>query len=386
MIPIRRFVLWSVMVFSLGTLCTSQVFAQPRTFARGLPSAGSAGSNFQVLYNFPAGTDPSAGLISQNGMLYGTARNVGGLAGDVFAATTTGIVTELYHFTGAPDGADPDVLTYVNGQLYGVTAIGGDTTTHDRFGCGTFFAVALTGGETKRTPFDCAVSFAPTGKLVPYHGALFGEAAGGGANDSGTVFVAHDDGTMKTLYSFPGYPLNEEPEFGLTEMGGVFYGIARGHQDEIFAILPTGVAKVIYVFAPNAYQTAQTPYSRLTAVNGVLYGTTLSGGTFGKGSIFAVTPSGAERVIYSFKEQFPNAIHLTAMGGALYGQFEGSDPPHAGAIFKVTFAGELTIVHSFFGPDGANPEGDLVQVGRYLYGTTISGGANNGGTLYRITP
>jgi uncharacterized repeat protein (TIGR03803 family) len=45
------------------------------------------------------------------------------------------------------------------------------------------------------------------------------------------------------------------------------------------------------------------------------------------------------------------------------------------------------IVYSFqAGTDGANPWGDLVQVGTALYGTTLFGGAGSMGTVFKLTP
>ncbi len=62
-----------------------------------------------------------------------------------------------------------------------------------------------------------------------------------------------------------------------------------------------------------------------------------------------------------------------------------------GTVFKITSAGALTTLHEFCAqsscPDGANPYGPLVQ-GKdgNFYGTTIYGGANLNGTVFKITP
>ena len=49
-------------------------------------------------------------------------------------------------------------------------------------------------------------------------------------------------------------------------------------------------------------------------------------------------------------------------------------------------AQELTTLHSFDGSDGANPSAGLIQAtdGNF-YGTTYYGGANNDGTVFRLT-
>jgi uncharacterized repeat protein (TIGR03803 family) len=45
------------------------------------------------------------------------------------------------------------------------------------------------------------------------------------------------------------------------------------------------------------------------------------------------------------------------------------------------------VIYSFKGePDGAFPQSGLALVNGVLYGTTHRGGANNDGTVFRISP
>ncbi len=60
----------------------------------------------------------------------------------------------------------------------------------------------------------------------------------------------------------------------------------------------------------------------LLNVNGTLYGTTVDGGTANYGTVYSITPSGTETVLYSFKGPpddgtFP--ADLTYVNGKLYG-------------------------------------------------------------------
>ncbi len=62
---------------------------------------------------------------------------------------------------------------------------------------------------------------------------------------------------------------------------------------------PPGVEHVIYSFKGG--NDGQYPYGKLVAVNGVLYGTTYQGGVDpGWGTVFKITTSGVEKVIYRF--------------------------------------------------------------------------------------
>jgi uncharacterized repeat protein (TIGR03803 family) len=384
---ILRAVRCSIVYVAFQLLCSGGATADPRTVSgvsraitRTTSVDRSSSSDFATLYGFPAGWFSQFGLNSVNGMLYGT--NDGNGAGDVFSATTSGTVDVLYHFSGVPDGSFPWQLTVADGQLYGVTGIGGDVAPHESRGCGTVFAVAFSGSETMSSPFNCTGGISPFDKLVRYNGALFGVTRSGGANGSGTFFVAHHDGTKKILYSFPA---TEPPDSGLTELGGVFYGFAGGlgGHGEIVALLPTGAERVVYTFLGRLGSA-----HRLISANGVLYGTTLGGGKNGDGTIFSITPSGSLTVLADLGTigGVEPSSPLVAMGGALYGTTLQGGKYDDGLVFKLTYAGVFTAIHSFSGRDGNTPSGDLTEIGRSLYGTTEQGGANNSGALYRITP
>jgi len=62
-----------------------------------------------------------------------------------------------------------------------------------------------------------------------------------------------------------------------------------------------------------------------------------------------------------------------------------------GVVFELTPAGKETVLHTFCSQpnctDGAGPYGGLVMGKKgSLYGTTNAGGANNGGTVFEVTP
>jgi uncharacterized repeat protein (TIGR03803 family) len=73
--------------------------------------------------------------------------------------------------------------------------------------------------------------------------------------------------------------------------------------------------------------------------------------------------------------------------GNFYGTtYEGGANDY-GTVFKITPTGTLTTLHSFSSSDGAFPNGSLVQATNgNFYGTTNNGGAYNYGTVFEITP
>ena len=72
--------------------------------------------------------------------------------------------------------------------------------------------------------------------------------------------------------------------------------------------------------------------------------------------------------------------------GNLYGTTLGGGANGAGTVFKMTPTGRLTTLHSFDSADGANPAGALMQArDRNFYGTTQHGGTFDNGTVFKIT-
>jgi uncharacterized repeat protein (TIGR03803 family) len=78
---------------------------------------------------------------------------------------------------------------------------------------------------------------------------------------------------------------------------------------------------------------------------------------------------------------------VQATNGDLYGTTSSGGANDDGTVFKITPTGTLTRLHSFDGTDGETPVAGLVQATNGdLYGTTSSGGANDDGTVFKITP
>jgi uncharacterized repeat protein (TIGR03803 family) len=152
------------------------------------------------------------------------------------------------------------------------------------------------------------------------------------------------------------------------------------------------------------------PFASLVlGADGNFYGTTEEGGANQGGTIFQITPSGTLTTLYSFCAQmsaegicaeglYPTAGLVQTLSGSFYGTTStgGSNlcggPEGCGTIFTITASGVLTTIYTFCSEpvactDGYAPTARLV-VGTdgNLYGTTSQGGAQGGGTVFRITP
>ncbi len=375
--------------------------AGPSTALRASAERTRSNVRYKVLYNFGGsgdGANPYAGLVNVKGMLYGTTY-AGGANGDgtVFSITPSGTESVLYSFKGGPaDGEYPFAsLISVKGTLYSTTSQGGANCSPSG-GCGTVFSITPSGTETVLHSFGgSGDGNGPLAGLINVKGKLYGTTNEGGANGDGTVFSITPSGKEIVRYSFKGGSGDGEfPLPALIDVKGKLYGttVYGGANDDgtVFSIRPSGKETVIYSFKGSG--DGERPYAGLINVKGMLYGTTHLGGANGDGAVFSVTPSGTETVLYSFKGgsgdgEYPYA-GLIDVKGTLYGTTIEGGANGVGTVFSITPAGAETVLHSFGGSgDGEYPYyGGLINANGKLYGTTYFGGTNGDGIVFRLSP
>ena len=124
---------------------------------------------------------------------------------------------------------------------------------------------------------------------------------------------------------------------------------------------------------------------------GNLYGTTNSGGPTNHGLVYRLNKNGLETVMYNFKDgsdgAYPDGGLVRDKMGNLYGTTTGGGVSNAGTVFEVAGVGKERVLYSFTGAaDGADPEAALtMDAAGNLYGTTIEGGTNGNGTVFKLT-
>ncbi|MGA7202939.1 MAG: choice-of-anchor tandem repeat GloVer-containing protein [Candidatus Cybelea sp.] len=377
------------------------------------PAARSRASvSYGVLYSFQAGGSgeaysPLAGLINVNGTLYGTTE-LGGDSGcsaqgcgTVFKITPSGTETVLHSFAGGSgDGAYPFAgLVNVHGTLYGTTFQGGANNI------GTIFKITPSGTETALHsfgPYDSGDGAYPSSALLNINGTLYGTTERGSMYceaTCGTIFSITTSGAESVLYSFKGGSDGDGPPAGLINVGGTLYGTTySGGTDAdgtVFSITRSGTETVLYSFKGGSGDGAH-PQAALINVNGTLYGTTNTGGVRcsgrgGCGTVFAITTSGLETVLYKFKGGSGDGAHpqaaLININGTLYGTTANKGEEKLGTLFAIATSGTETVLHSFGGSgDGARPHAGLINFKGALYGTTYYGGANGWGTVFKLKP
>jgi uncharacterized repeat protein (TIGR03803 family) len=351
-------------------------------------------SNFTLLHSFVGGSsdgaDPYHTLIQgSDGNFYGTTL-AGGASnvGTIFKITPSGTESVLYSFTIV---AYSGLVQSSDGNIYGTTASGGAS------GRGTVFKITPSGTETLLYSFPAGSSDPYCGLVQGSDGNFYGTTGAGGASDDGTVFKITPSGTETGLYAFATTGTNgQTPYAGLIQgtdgnfYGTTYFGGANGF-GTVFKVTPSGIETVLYSFAGGS--DGEHPYAAvIQGGDGDFYGTTYQGGSGGYGTVFRLTPSGTETVLYSFAGgtsdgATPEAGVIQGSDGNFYGNTLQGGAAGLGTVFKLTPSGTETILHSFAGgSDGASPAANLLQGSDgNLYGSTGAGGASGDGTFFKVT-
>jgi uncharacterized repeat protein (TIGR03803 family) len=365
-----------------------------RAFESTARVAGSATRADTILYRFHGSTDggsPFSGLVAVGSVLYGTTFEGGASGpGTVYKITTDGDESVFHSFVVDPHGWPISGLAESNGTLYG-TATGAEPFG-PQYG-GTVFAV-----ETSRVKRYAILHIFghgsdgsyPSARVMSVGGTLYGTTEQGGAKDMGTVFSLTKSGTERVLHSFGRGSDGSYPESGLIEVNGTLYGTTSeggaANAGTVYAIDTAGNEKIIYSFkggTDGAEPCGSQPCGGLVHIGSTLYGTTALGGDADDGTVFRVTTSGKESVLYDFAGgtdgKSPNDLSLYR--GKLYGTTsEGGGTgcaPYAGCgtAFEIGPSGTETVLYRFTGgADGALPNGALAGLDDKLYGTTGAGG------------
>jgi uncharacterized repeat protein (TIGR03803 family) len=209
----------------------------------------------------------------------------------------------------------------------------------------------------------------PGGLIIDSKGSLYGGASGGGIHNFGTVFKLV--GKKETaLYSFKGgadgaYPqqrlvIDAKGDFyGTTSSGGS--GICSGGCGTVFKVTKTGKETVLYRFCPaptNCTDGAYPAAGLIRDEKGNFYGTTEFGGTSKYGTVFKLDSAGKETVLYSFCSvtnctdgASPLAELIMDAEGNLYGttDYGGDVNCGCGVVFKLNRKGKETVLHTFAG-------------------------------------
>ena len=291
--------------------------------------------------------------------------------------------------SGTNDASRPmaPLIEASDGALYGTTASNKLGAVFKLNKDGTGFAVIHYFGSVAHD----GVKPWHAGLMEASEGMLYGTTVFGGTNGKGTTFKLNKDGSgYAVLHSFTGGNDGAEPSAEMIEgTDGTLYGTAytggpAGYYGTAFAMAKNGGNfRVLHAFGPGTSSDGTQPSaSLLEAKDGVLYGTTLTGGGEAVGSAFKINKDGSGYTkLHTFTDFAINPFAQLTEGsdGALYGTAFGS----SGGVFKLNKDG--TNYRLLLGLSGGEPFSKLIK-GRdgTFYGTTFDGVFGSGGSVFRI--
>ena len=228
--------------------------------------------DFALTRNLPDGTLLGVGLSLQS--------NQWGL----FTADLNGQATITYQF---PSGQrlPLDTAAYAtDGNYYGISYL--------QDASGYLYRVTPSGSLTQLVNFPSG-AFLHTANvplLQANDGNLYGATPNGGANANGTIYKLTLAGQYTLLYTFP-KGKNFNPTWLIEGSDGNLYGatlgvIADGGASELFRITTSGQYTPLVTM--NFGSQGGCPCTLVQGSDGLIYGTALSGGVTGGGTIFSL--------------------------------------------------------------------------------------------------
>ena len=244
--------------------------------------------------------------------------------------------------------------------------------------------------------FDAATGRWPKGQLtVNATGMVYGVTELGGLSDS-CVIYGYDlqSNTYTMLHDFYAtiglgwwdqsgpILLSDGNLYGLAQAGGAWQGGA------IYRFNPvTQYYEDIFDFDSTTGNISEGGLLHLS--NGKLYGMTLEGGTYNKGTIFSFDPIGSTyTVLHHFIDSSGSnpsyGALMQASNNKLYGVTKWGGYYQAGVLFSYDLStSTYTRLHSFNPFAGADPNNTLVQAANgKLYGLCNDGGLHSNGALF----
>jgi len=258
---------------------------------------------------------------------------------------------------------------------------------------------------TDNTPVTLNATPSPGGTFSGWSGACTGTGPCNLTVTRNLVLTATFTGQQDMVMHSFGTGKDGQNPFGslISDSAGDLYGTTSADglysMGTVFEVLPNGTETMLYSFGSG--NDGQTPLGNLIFDSaGNLYGTTSAGGMYGNGTVFELAPDGTETVLYSFGNisndgQNPSAGLVFDSSGNLYGTTLNGGSNGGGTAFELSppnGAGGWTETGMYsFGSgsnDGLNPYAGLVfdSTGTNLYGTTANGGLYGGGTVFELLP
>jgi uncharacterized repeat protein (TIGR03803 family) len=346
------------------------------------------------------------------------------LLGFVFIAFETTLAQSyevIYNFTGGADGAHPLTGMTVAGEqaFYG--------TTNDRgLDWGTVFKFSRPAADWN---LNTLFSFTPWNKTPLYgnggtrttagitlgpNGGLYATTeSGGNMSGCGAVYelvpsqnAFFPQWSQRVVYQFGGNLGGHHDGCGPNATvifdhagsiyGTTFQGGAYTYGGTVYKITPTpsGWEEAVLWNFGDGSDGSQPFNSLIIDRSGNLYGTTTRGGQYNWGTVFELTPSPSgwtETILHDFQNEADGAVPYTGLisdqSGNLYGATVTGGENHGGTVFQLTRSGNSWIFQVLYALTGGGPNQNLlIGSDGSLFGVTTGGGTYGHGSVFRLSP
>jgi len=366
------------------------------------------GSGYSILRSFRGATSDggrvkAAVFEASDGFLYGTTELGSGNDGTLFRLSKDGSMFEVLHQFNAAlgDGSTPwgDLVEGSDGAIYGTTygdSFGGESVIFKYYPHNLAFEVLYDFPGERFPPV-----YMHCGLRRGSDGFLYGVSESSGEYTSGMLFRIDERGTNFTRLLAFGAPsmggrtprasvvaASDRRIYGTTEIGG------RSNVGTIFGIDGDGGnSRILKHFGDPS--DGRLPNGVMEASDGLLYGTTQTGGAAGQGILYRAAENGSNYAILrnfavgvlSTDGKGPRGTLVESMDGFLYGTTFFGGVSNRGTIFKIGKDGSnYVVIHNFLlATNGAGPRDLTEATDGMFYGITTTGGIFNRGTAYRCS-
>jgi uncharacterized repeat protein (TIGR03803 family) len=283
----------------------------------------------------------------------------------------------------------PDGNLYMTDQLDGEYGLGSVYNISPSGEFTSFYSFCAEGGGCVTTG-----ALPDGGVTLGSDGNFYGTVQNGGTHGFGQVFKLTPEGVHTAVYNFTGANPGDGgapdyPVFLATD--GDLWGVQNVSTcGGLFKLTLKGVISNFPLAAP-ACDNGSIPNLPTEGSDGNFYGTTEEGGGSpcqpGCGVVYKATAAGKIKVLHAFQGPdgaFPQGVLVEGPDGNFWGVTE----QYTAGIFKISSSGEFSAVHTFAGPpnDVDFPVAGLTLGSDGNFYGVAGGGSDGAGAIFEVTP
>lgn len=352
---------------------------------------------YQPLYKFNQnnfdGRQPIGTLLRHtNGFFYGVTTDGGLLSGGtIYKYNTLGDLVKIHNFPSNSEATSGLIQypTSINGKLYGTTKNDG------LFSGGTIYSINPDGTNYQIVHNFSGITYndgsSPGADLILVNGIIYGTTISGGIYDGGILYSLNiSANTYNILHNFD-YSTSFRNK--LLHDSNILYGTDTRIDNKIDLFKYDLITSQFsgYVYSNLSSYSADLRGGLIKASNGLFYGLTTIGGVNSGGAIYTANTLNDANILFTFdgvppQTRYPEKELIELGDGFLYGVSTAGGVGDNGTIFKIDLSGNnyKIIFNNFSFINGRVPYATLYEYGGYFYSTTLGGGINDSGTIYKV--